>query len=308
MDKQPILSICIPTDGSVRWVLPVLDSIYAQGYDNSKFEVVITDNGIDSKMPEYIGNYNYPNLMYKQTKDKGFLNLVTALKEGKGLFCKMLNHRSVLHPGSIEKWIEMVENYKETKPIIYCSDGNVKGGEVIECKDINEFLVNLSVYASWSAGIGFWKDDIPNIDNIELDEMYPNTSMILKIREGAQYVIWNHKYQTMEDDSGKGGYNYFEVFSIRFLDILNSLRIEGRITKDTFVIVKWKLYNFLKEVYLREVFLPTTHTYSYDNVKSSLSVYYGSYYYNMLIFYAIVNYPVGLLKYWGRKYLNKKLN
>ena len=103
MDNQPILSLCIPTNGAVEWILPVIESIYSQGYDNSKFEVVITDNGKDSLLPEYIAKMEYPNLRYRQTTDDGFLNLVTCLKEGKGLFCKMINHRSVLLPNSILK-------------------------------------------------------------------------------------------------------------------------------------------------------------------------------------------------------------
>ena len=47
IDKTPLLSICIPTNGIVSYVLPVLDSIYSQvkGNDLELFEVVIVDNG-----------------------------------------------------------------------------------------------------------------------------------------------------------------------------------------------------------------------------------------------------------------------
>ena len=40
-----LLSICIPTNGVVEWVVPVIESIYAQEVDKRLFEVVITDNG-----------------------------------------------------------------------------------------------------------------------------------------------------------------------------------------------------------------------------------------------------------------------
>ena len=39
------LSLCIPTNGIVEWVFPALDSIYAEGVDNERFEVIVTDNG-----------------------------------------------------------------------------------------------------------------------------------------------------------------------------------------------------------------------------------------------------------------------
>lgn len=302
MEKLPILSICIPTDGSVKWLLPVLDSIYSQDVNQDLFEVVITDNGQDSQIPLYIRKYNYSNLRYKQTNDSGFMNLVSALKDGNGVFCKMLNHRSVLHPGTIEKWIEMIKQYKETKPIIYCADANVKGADIIECKNIDEFLINLSVYTTWSAGIGFWKEDIQRIDSIKIDEMYPNTSMLLNIRENAKYVIWNYKYQTMEDGSGKGGYDYFQTFAVRFLDIINLLRIQGRIRNETFSTLKWDMYKFLNLRYLEEVLLPTKHTYLLTDIKSSFNIYYGEYYYWKMVFNCIINYPYNITKHWIRKF------
>ena len=96
MGNPLLLSLCIPTNGAVKWVMPVIESIYAQGYDLTKFEVVITDNGKDSQLSEHISKLSYPNLRYRQTKDEGFLNLVTCLKDGRGLFCKMINHIKTL--------------------------------------------------------------------------------------------------------------------------------------------------------------------------------------------------------------------
>ena len=275
MDNQPILSLCIPTNGAVEWVLPVLDSIYNQNYDLSKFEVVITDNGKDSQLGRHIKNYSYPNLRYIPTTDEGFLNLVTSLKEGQGLFCKMINHRSVLEPGTIEEMVELVDRYKESQPIIYCSDGNVKGAEVIECKNLDQFIANLSYWASWSAGIGFWKKDIEHISSVKLDKMFPNASLLFDVRNDSHYVIWNKKYEQMGDDAGKGGYDLYDTFAVHFLDLIKGLLDGGRICQDTFDIVKRDLFGFLTTLYKAEVILPTKHTFILTNIKKSMQVYYG---------------------------------
>lgn len=279
MDNQVLLSLCIPTNGAVNWILPVINSIYTQEYDNSKFEVVITDNGKDSQLPEHIAKLNYPNLRYKQTDDEGFLNLVTCLKEGRGLFCKMINHRSVMLPGSIADMVSVIEKYKESQPIIYWADGHAKGDEMIECEDIDSFLKHLSYWASWSAGIGFWKEDVQNINSVVLNDMFPNASLLFDLRHNSSYVIWNKHYQKMEDDSGKGGYDLFKTFGVIFLDLINVLRIQKRITDATFVFVKKDLYKFLTNLYLLEVLLPTKHTFILENIPQSLDVYYGRYYY-----------------------------
>ena len=284
MDNQPILSLCIPTNGAVQWVLPVLNSIYNQKYDLSKFEVVITDNGKSSQLASYLKDYDYPNLRYIVTNDEGFLNLVTSLKEGRGLFCKMINHRSVLEPGTIEEMIELVERYKDSQPVIYCSDGNVKGMEVIECKDLDQFIANLSYWASWSAGIGFWKKDIEQIGSVELDKMFPNASLLLNLRKESSYVIWNKKYEQMGDDAGKGGYDLYDTFAVHFLDIIKGLLVDGRISQQTFNAVKNDLFGFLTILYKNEAILPTKHTFILKDIKKSMQVYYGtSGYYRMVV-------------------------
>ncbi len=291
MDNQPILSLCIPTNGAVQWILPVLDSIYKQNYDQSKFEVVITDNGKDSQLESYLKDYDYPNLRYIPTTDEGFLNLVSSLKEGRGLFCKMVNHRSVLELGAIEEMVGLVERYKDSQPIIYCSDGNVKGEEFIECKDLDQFIANLGYWASWSAGIGFWRKDIENIDSVELDEMFPNASLLLNLRKESQYVIWNKKYEQMGDDAGKGGYDLYNTFAVHFLDIIKGLLDCGRISQNSFNMVKKNLMCFLAFMYKNEVILPTKHTYILKEIKKSMQVYYGTTGYWLMIIRAYLLFP-----------------
>ena len=305
MDKQPILSLCIPTNGAVEWILPVLKSIYSQGYDNEKFEVVITDNGKDSQLPAHIAKMEYPNLCYRQTTDEGFLNLVTCLKDGNGLFCKMINHRSVLTPGSIEKMVGLVEKYKEKQPIIYCVNGNIKSPDIVECENLDFFVQNLSYWCSWSAGIGFWQKDLVNIDKIELNHMFPNASMLLDIRRDSKYVVWNGVYMKMADDAGKGGYDFYDTFAVVLLDIMSSLRKEGRIKKTTFVRFKKDLLDYLSSFYYSDVVCPTNRTYIVKDIRESMMVYYSDYEYRKMVTLCYLKRPFGIVKHALMKLVRK---
>ena len=51
---EPLLSLCIPTNGRVDWVGPLLSSIYSQQVDNSLFEVVITDNARNPELEKAV--------------------------------------------------------------------------------------------------------------------------------------------------------------------------------------------------------------------------------------------------------------
>lgn len=275
--KRPLLSICLPTNGAVQWVIPTLRSVYEQGVDLSLFEVVITDNGEDSQLEEALIEFNYSNLRYIKTQDEGFLNLVTCLQMGNGLFCKMLNHRMVLLPGKLQKMIDLVNKYKEDKPVLYFLNGNGKLPHTTECYNIDEFVYSMNVWVSWSAGIGFWDIDKSKLSSIELNEMFPNASLLFEHRLDSKYIIWNDIYGEMQDDSGKGGYDLFHTFGVVLNDLLFDLCKKKRITNTTFKYVKRKILIFIQGQYLREVLQSkeSNHTFIIRNIRKSISIYYG---------------------------------
>lgn len=276
-NKRPLLSICLPTNGAVQWVIPTLKSIYSQEVDLSLYEVVITDNGEDSKLSDALKDFIYPNIRYIPTKDKGFLNLVTCLQEGRGVFNKMLNHRMVIEPGMLQRMIEIVNAYKETKPVLYFLNGCEQLPEFVDCKDTNDFVYSMHYWVSWSAGIGFWDIDLQKLSEISPNEMFPNTSLLFEHRRNTKYVIWNVKYGNMQNDDGKGGYDLFHTFAVVLNGIFSELKNTGRISEETFKFVKGKNFEFLNNLYYNEVVRrkKSEHTFIIENIQKSVSTYYG---------------------------------
>lgn len=287
-----LLSICIPTNGASKWLLPTLDAIYSQHIDTSLFEIVVTDNGENSTLSLELSSYHYDNLHYVKTNDSGFLNLVTSLKCGNGILRKMLNHRSIIVPGTIESWLHIAETYKKTKPILYFSDFKLGKGNCIECQNIDSLLWSLSYWSSWSAGLSIWDIDANQIDTVELNEMFPNTSLLFNIRQKTEYVICDKKYQEMQDETGKGGYDLFHTFAVTYLDILSDLRIHKRISESTFVFVKNDLRKFLSMWFRILLYDKDKYAFTNNNIKESLSIYYSRniYYYLYMSSYLLFPY------------------
>lgn len=275
MENNLLLSICIPTNGVVEWIIPAIDSIYSQGVDNNEFEVVVTDNGEKDDLEIAVSQFEYPNFHYYRTKSRGFENQIDAFEKCSGEFCKMLNHRSKMLPGSISRLLEVVKKYKEEKPIIYCAEGHAKGDEFVECENVDTFVRSLNYFISWSAGTGVWKEDLQDIREKSIDKMFPHVVFLLGLRKESKFVIWNLEYEQMGDDSGKGGYDLFYTFAVHFLDIINGLLREGRIQNKTFFYVKKELFRFLVKLYKDEVVLPTKHTFILQNIRRNIKTYYG---------------------------------
>lgn len=301
MEQQLLLSLCIPTYGVVEWVIPVVESIYAQGCDNRLFEVVITDNGKDSKLGEALKKFDAPNLHYYQTTSKGFTNQIDAFRKCRGLFCKMLNHRSKLREGVLQKMIDLVDRYKKDKPIIYFADDTVKLPEITECKDMDEFCSDMSYFTSWSGGTGAWREDVDHLDESKINKMFPHMVFLFDLRQQSRYVIWNEKFDIMASDKGKGGYDLVHTFGVVYLDEVHRLVEEGRISKQTFNKVRLDLLGFLAEWYRNEYLAPyTIHHFQFEHVHRNMRKYYSEKEYLLFLLKAW-HYVPGMYRRFGRQ-------
>lgn len=302
MESKILLSLCIPTNGVVEWVIPVINSIYDQGVDNALFEVVVTDNGENDDLEKAIKRVKQNNFYYYRTNSKGFTNQIDAFEKCSGLFCKMLNHRSKMLPGSINALLSFIQKHQDKKPILYCAEGHAKGGEFIYCANTDEFVRHLGYYISWSAGTGAWRTDLKCVKEKKADNLFPHTLFLFGLRDESEYVIWNGIYETMIGGVGKGGYDVFYTFGVRLLDIVNLLRINGRVGDTTFSELKKGLFCFLKDIYKYEVVLPTKHTFIIKNISQSLSIYYGKYYYYKLIVQSWLISPISYFVFCFQKF------
>lgn len=276
MYKIKLLSLCIPTNGSVQFVLPLLESIYSQGVDDSMFEVVITDNGKDSKLSEAVKSYMlHGNIFYYKSELEGFVNQVDSFKRSNGLFIKMINHRAQLLPGSLQDLIEFVYTYRNTQPIIYCSNSVLKLEDITVCNDFDSFVKKLSFYSSWSAGVGIWAKDKIILDDLSYNKMFPHATIVFETRQNSKYIIWNKKLMIIGDEPTKGGYNLFHTFAVLYLDLLNDLQNRKRISSSTFKSVKNDLRVFLASWYY--IIFCTTHQYTFstEEFKKHILTYYG---------------------------------
>lgn len=302
--NKPIVSLCIPTDGNVQWVIPVIESIYSQDVDNDLFEVIIADNGTESNLSDALSAYNYPNLKYFRSDCKGFTNINFSLTKANGMFRKMINHRSCLLPGTLKSIIELIEKYKESRPIIYFSDDKIPSDEdIIECDNFDDFISNLHYWISWSAGIGVWEEDVSKLAKLNPNEMFPHIAIMLDIRNDSHCVIWNGKYQKMLNDAGKGGYNLYHTFAEVFLNImLNYVKI-GKISQSTYKKTKKRLFSFLTRLYFQEVMIPSHHNFDLTGIRHSMSTHYSKIGYILMITSATYFY----LKYKLKKIIKRIL-
>lgn len=216
---RPVISLCLPTNGVIEWVFPVLDSIYNQNVENDLFEVIVTNNGnnhqFDMMMQEYAEKHD--NLIYKKTDAYMFHNQLEALKLASGIYLKFVNHRGIFQDGSLKKMLNIVLENLDDKPVIYFGNGVFKNDEYI-LNDFDSFVGTLKRYVSWTTGVGIWKSDYEKIpDDVPIDKISPHSCILFSERNKKRYLIENFTFSKDIDTnaSKKGTYDLLELLQLK---------------------------------------------------------------------------------------------
>lgn len=278
MKRQPKISLCLPTNGIIEWVFPVLDSIYRQNVDNSLFEVIVTDNGNNDEFKYMMEKYSNKkeNLIYKKTNAFMFHNQLEALKLASGEYLKLINHRGVLLEGTLSEMIAIIERYQQEKPVIYFSNNVIKKNYEVESFDA--FVRHLGVYASWTTGVGIWKSDYDKLPaDIKIDKISPHSCILFAERQKSKYVIHNlHFCKEIENcHANKGTYDLFKAFGVEELSITQNLYIDGDISAKTLKSVKNAYRKFLQGLYWDFVIRKSPCSYDLTGFDDAMGIYFN---------------------------------
>lgn len=277
-----LLSLVIPTNGVIEWVIPVLDSIFKQDVDKSLYEVVVTDNGNCKEFREKMNKLClvHNNLVYKKTTSVLFMNQIDAFKLAKGKFIKFINHRTKLNEGALQNLIDFIKINQYEKPITFFLNSACK----IEKKpnfysEFDSYVYELKNYSSWSGGISCWKEDLNNIlESLENNyTLFPHINFCFYYCKDRKYLIYNQKMFTeiKAADIKKGTYDIFYAFGVEYVEIINNLLEKGLIDNTTKQKIIRENELFIANIYLLYVILRKKCSYDISTYKISLSKYYN---------------------------------
>lgn len=278
--NKPFLSLCLPTNGIIEWVFPVLNSIYEQGVDNKLFEVIVTDNGNNSEFGDLMNNYteHHENLIYKKTDAYMFHNQLEALKLASGEYLKFINHRATMTENSITELIKIIVENKAEKPAMYFSNGVLKEDYTLNSFDL--FVRTLGHYASWTTGVGIWKADYDKLPvDLKIDKISPHSCILFANRDKHEYKIYNFVFseEIGTDHSKKGSYDLFKAFGIEELTITQNLYIDGDITTLTLKKVKNDYRKFVAILYWDFVIRKKPCSYDLTGFDDAMGIYFNKY-------------------------------
>ena len=278
--RQPIISLCLPTNGVAEWVFPVLNSIYSQNLESDRFEVIVTNNGNNEQFHQMMIDYaaQHGNLVYKKTDAYLFDNQLETLKMASGAFLKFVNHRSILIPGGLQFLVDSIEKNRNEKPSMYFSNGALEND--FTCTSFDEYVACLRRYASWTTGVGIWKEDYEKIpENQVFDKISPHSAILFSERRKSKYLILNQVFSRDIETghSKKGTYDLFKAFGVEELFITQKLYVDGDITAATFKSVKEDYKRFVASLYWDFCIRKIPCSYDLSGFDDAMGIYFNKY-------------------------------
>lgn len=234
MNNSPLLSICIPCFGRMEYVRNTLNSIYRDnaGVGLDKFEVVISDNDSKQVISVLADEFKaYPNLRYFHTECEGFMNSYHVLTYAQGEFLKLHNSQTLFRKGALQTILEEVEKYKDKRTLIFYANGLLGKFQSSEYDTFESFMHALSYWSSWSNGFTIWRKNFEQIGDIELNRLFPHTSLFLTQHHATGYCINDQVLFDVQRIPKRGGHNKFEAFTIEYPSLIAQCRKEGFISE-----------------------------------------------------------------------------
>lgn len=228
-----LFSICIPCYKRINQVRNTLKSIYEINSDISvdNYEVILSDNDPEMEIKTLMREFSdKPNLFYYHTECEGFLNSYHVLTYAKGKLLKLHNSQNLFRKGALQHLIGEVLQESMNKTLMFHTNGFLSQKTIRKYDSFNDFMSALSYWSSWSGGFSIWKEDFDAIGGIELNKLFPHTSVFLTQYAAKSFLIDDTPIYNVQRIAKRGGHNKFKAFTIDYPSLIVGSYMKGNIS------------------------------------------------------------------------------
>ena len=221
-NKQPLLSICIPTYNRVDVLKETIESIInSVPFREGKIELVVSDNdsddGTNELMTSYLNN-SALNLIYNRNNENigAEKNYIKVLSLAKGKFLKLHNDYCPFREAGLNFLVDLIEANQRKRPFISFSM-HEPSLTINEFDDFDEYIYHECMSLHWISSIGFWKEDFVNLSDKEslISTLFLQTDWSLRIaKRKCHFLVCNKGiFERIIMNQSQGGYHFIAVFS-----------------------------------------------------------------------------------------------
>lgn len=245
-NKQPLLSLCIPTYNRAEILRRTLTNIVNDVDFDDSIEIIISDNASTDNTQEVCQNFCniYKNIhYYRNNENINDSNFFLVLSKGKGKYVKLSNDTITYKSGALKMIKDKIQQASLNENIFFFQNNEFFSQKSIKFQSINQFMNTSNYYITWITNFGCWNHILSQIKTPQKYSQLKLTQVdwfLQLVKQQNTGTIHFGNYYEVERVPKKGGYNIFDVFINNFLHILKANQIKGI----TFEIQKYRLLRY----------------------------------------------------------------
>jgi abequosyltransferase len=294
--NSKILSICIPTYNRSQILDETLKKLFSNpDFDKNIIEVIVSDNCSTDRTKEVV--LRYPEVKYfRNNKNESFYNLTTVLSYATGTYIKLYNDTFNFLPNALGMMLSRIKKHEKDNVNLFFYPNFLDNKNTVKNIDsISLFFKECSYNTTWTASIGFWKNDFDQLRNKNRYAAlhFPHLEWMYKIVKNGKVttIYFDNLFEIVTPDN-KGGYNLFKTFVVDYLDIIKNEKLDFI----TYEFEKFRLCKYFIYLWMLNLFVKNKDNYSFKTkgvYKILFKKYwYEPYFYPMLILFWIKKFKI----------------
>lgn len=255
-NKQPLLSICIPTFNRAKFLEGSLKSFEEQFRDvnKSEIELYVSDNCSEDYTPKVVQSAIQRGLPITYNRNEQNLgpdrNFLHCMQWASGKYIWLLGDDDLLKPGIVKYILDQLRNHDYG--LVHLSVVSNKNSlpEIQEYDNLEKFLKNVSFWITFMSGSIFLKESVSQVKSHEkyIASYLLQVPFYIKSASLRKKNLFVRKsvMQNGLDASSNGGYNFYQVFVENYLNIWKAYADKGIVSKKCYEFIKKDIYvNFI---------------------------------------------------------------
>ncbi|MBQ7453386.1 MAG: glycosyltransferase family 2 protein [Clostridia bacterium] len=239
-NKQPLLSICIPTYNRCQYLTKTLDSIIEQPEFNSEnVEIVISDNCSTDNTQNACLEYTkkFSNIKYhRNIENIADKNFPLVLSEGSGVLLKLCNDTLLFNTGALAYLLDIVKNYQISKDVVFTKNSGLENDT--HTSSLDEFLYAVSFNITWIGGLCVWKEDFKDLASNEEGcekKLWQVPFLLNYVNHRKNALVCNKTLFTRQSEEKKNiSYGLYTVFYENYLGFVRNYLNSKEISQECF--------------------------------------------------------------------------
>lgn len=287
-NKQPLLSICIPTYKRSQFLRISLERFRQAIKPYMEIELIVSDNCSPDDTPVVVQNVVDNGLSCKYIRNEKNLgpdaNFLQCFHEAKGKYIWLCGDDDFILPEKLKHLYDLLASNDYGLIELNTDSSNFKLSPKVMV-DAGDFLSEVHVWITFVSGNIFRKEVVAMIDSEKYKESFliQTPYFLTSATMGFPNVMYYPQVlETGADSANNGGYNLFQVFCQNLLSMIHDKVDEGKLTEQQFKCIKKSIFcKWMISYYERFFFRHDYGSFKMENAREILHKWYGKepYYY-----------------------------